>query len=166
MSFPLFLFTPTVSAETLVYLSHRLGEHCDSRVGDRVPWGPCDEPGAAGGHPLPGAETAVPPALVRATVDAGPGPEFPSYHPYPRQHHTDRQLYSHALHLHEPETPGVGGPKPLSAPASEEQVSLTLLHYDEQFKGERYVLFYGHLTETGNEWIFTPSHMVLQQWRS
>jgi len=51
-------------------------------------------------------------------------------------------------------------------PASEEQVSLTLLHYDEQFKGERYVLFYGHLTETGNEWIFTPSHVVLPQWRS
>ncbi len=51
-------------------------------------------------------------------------------------------------------------------PASEEQVSLTLLHYDEQLKGERYVLFYGHLSETGNEWIFTPSHMVLPQWRS
>jgi len=51
-------------------------------------------------------------------------------------------------------------------PASEERVSLTLLHYDEQFKGERYVLFYGHLTETGNEWTFTPSHVVLPQWRS
>ena len=52
------------------------------------------------------------------------------------------------------------------APASEEQVSLTLLHYDEQLKGERYVLFYGHLTERGNEWTFTPSHVVLPQWRS
>jgi len=52
------------------------------------------------------------------------------------------------------------------APASEEQVSLTLLHYDEQRKAERYVLFYGHLTETGNEWTFTPSQVVLPQWRS
>jgi hypothetical protein len=46
-------------------------------------------------------------------------------------------------------------------PASEEQVSLTLLHYDEQMKFERYLLFYGYLTETGNEWIFTPSQVVL-----
>ncbi len=51
-------------------------------------------------------------------------------------------------------------------PASEEQVSLTLLHYDAQIKAERYVLFYGHLTETGNEWTFTPSQVVLPQWRS
>ncbi len=50
------------------------------------------------------------------------------------------------------------------APASEEQVSLTLLHYDKQMKSERYLLFYGHLTETGNEWTFTPSHMVLPRW--
>jgi len=57
-------------------------------------------------------------------------------------------------------------PSQRPAPAPVEQVSLTLLHYDEQFKGERYVLFYGHLTETGNEWTFTPSHMVLPQWRS
>jgi hypothetical protein len=49
-------------------------------------------------------------------------------------------------------------------PASEEQVSLTLLHYDEQMKGEQYLLFYGHLTETGNKWIFTPSYVVLQRW--
>ena len=48
--------------------------------------------------------------------------------------------------------------------ASMEQVSLTLLRYDEQMKGERYLLFYGHLTETGNEWIFTPTHVVLRQW--
>ena len=53
--------------------------------------------------------------------------------------------------------------RPVSA--SEEQVSLTLLRYDEQMKGERYLLFYGHLTETGDEWIFTPSHMVLPRWR-
>src|SRR5437660_12054758 len=45
--------------------------------------------------------------------------------------------------------------------ASKEQASLTLLHYDEQMKGERYVLFYGHLTETGKKWIFTPSQVVL-----
>jgi hypothetical protein len=49
-------------------------------------------------------------------------------------------------------------------PASEEQVSLTLLHYDEQMKSERYLVLYGHLTEAGNEWIFTPSHVVLPQW--
>ena len=46
-------------------------------------------------------------------------------------------------------------------PASEERVSMTLLYYDEQMKFERYVLFYGHLTKTGDEWIFTPSHVVL-----
>jgi len=49
-------------------------------------------------------------------------------------------------------------------PASKEQVSLTLLRYDEQMKGERYLLFYGHLTETGKEWTFTPSRVVLRQW--
>ena len=57
-------------------------------------------------------------------------------------------------------------PNQRPAPASEEQVSLTLLHYDEQSKGERYVLFYGHLTQTGNEWTFTPSQVVLPRWRS
>jgi hypothetical protein len=46
-------------------------------------------------------------------------------------------------------------------PASQELVSLTLLRYDEQMKGERYLLFYGHLTETGNEWILTPSQVVI-----
>ncbi len=55
-------------------------------------------------------------------------------------------------------------PQQRPAPASEEQVSLTLLHYDEQTKFERYLLLYGHLTETGNEWIFTPSHVVLPRW--
>src|SRR5260370_38718303 len=49
-------------------------------------------------------------------------------------------------------------------PASEEQVSLTLLRYDEQMKGERYLLFYGHMTETGKEWTFTPSQVVLRRW--
>ena len=49
-------------------------------------------------------------------------------------------------------------------PASEERVSLTLLHYDEQMKFERYVVCYGYLTETGNAWIFTPSGVVLPQW--
>jgi len=53
--------------------------------------------------------------------------------------------------------------RPISA--SEDKVSLTLLHYDEQMKSERYLLYYGHLTETGNEWIFTPSDVVLPRWR-
>jgi hypothetical protein len=58
-------------------------------------------------------------------------------------------------------------PIPHQKPAStsEEQVSLTLLYYDEQMKSERYVLFYGYLNEMGNEWIFTPSDMVLPRWR-
>ena len=56
-------------------------------------------------------------------------------------------------------------PQQRPVPASEEQVSLTLLRYDEQMKFELYLLFYGHLTETGNEWIFTPSDVVLPQWR-
>jgi hypothetical protein len=55
-------------------------------------------------------------------------------------------------------------PRQRSVPASEEQVSLTLLHYNEQMKFERYLLLYGHLTETGNEWIFTPSYVVHPQW--
>jgi hypothetical protein len=55
-------------------------------------------------------------------------------------------------------------PRQSPVPASEERVSLTLLHYDKQMKFERYVLFYGHLTESGNEWIFSPSHVVLPQW--
>ncbi len=55
-------------------------------------------------------------------------------------------------------------PHQRSAPASEQQVSLTLLYYDVQRKFERYVLLYGHLTETGNVWIFTPSHVVLPRW--
>ena len=50
-------------------------------------------------------------------------------------------------------------------PASEEQVSLTLLYYDQQMKFERYVLFYGRLTETESEWIFTPLDVVLPRWR-
>ena len=56
-------------------------------------------------------------------------------------------------------------PQQRPTPASEEQGSLTLLHYDEQTKFERYVLFYGRLTEAGNEWIFTPSDVVLPRWR-
>src|SRR5438128_12498103 len=42
-------------------------------------------------------------------------------------------------------------------PASEEQVSLTLLHYDEQTKFDRYLLFYGQLTQLGTEWILSPT---------
>jgi hypothetical protein len=56
-------------------------------------------------------------------------------------------------------------PQQRPASASEEQVSLTLLFYDQQMKFERYLLFYGHLNETGNEWIFTPSDVVLPRWR-
>ncbi len=50
------------------------------------------------------------------------------------------------------------------APASEEQVSLTLLHYDEQTRRELYLLLYGRLTETGNQWTFIPSYVALPQW--
>ena len=56
-------------------------------------------------------------------------------------------------------------PRQSPAPASKEQVSLTLMHYDPQTGFERYVLFYGHLTETGNVWIFNPSDVVLRRWR-
>ena len=56
-------------------------------------------------------------------------------------------------------------PQQKLAPASEEPVSLTLLHYDKQTGFERYVLFYGRLTERGNEWTFTPLHVVLRRWR-
>jgi len=31
-------------------------------------------------------------------------------------------------------------------------------------KFERYLVLYGHVTDTGNEWIFTPSQVVLPQW--
>ena len=55
-------------------------------------------------------------------------------------------------------------PQQRPVPASEERVSLTLLHYDEQMKGERYLLFYGHLTETENEGLFILSHVVLPRW--
>ncbi|MGO8950792.1 MAG: hypothetical protein ACLQUY_24695 [Ktedonobacterales bacterium] len=55
-------------------------------------------------------------------------------------------------------------PNQRPVPASDEQVSLTLLRYDEPMKMERYLLFYGQLTETGNEWIFTPLQVVLPQW--
>lgn len=44
--------------------------------------------------------------------------------------------------------------------------SLTLLRYDSQMANERYLLFYGHLAEQGDEWSFTPSQVVLQEWRS
>ena len=56
-------------------------------------------------------------------------------------------------------------PQQRPAPAPGEQVSLTLLHYDEQIKGERYLLFYGHLTGAGEKWTFTPSDVVIRRWR-
>src|SRR5215470_3265361 len=50
---------------------------------------------------------------------------------------------------------------PVQVPAisagGEDRASLTLLHYDPQLAGERYLLFYGQLTELGNTWAFTPS---------
>ena len=51
-------------------------------------------------------------------------------------------------------------------PAPQERVSLTLLHYDEQMKFERYLLCYGHLTETGNEihpLLWSPKPLRLTQ---
>ena len=54
---------------------------------------------------------------------------------------------------------------PVQAPAisagGEGQASLTLLRYDPQVAGERYLLFYGQLTELGNTWAFTPSRVVI-----
>jgi len=54
-------------------------------------------------------------------------------------------------------------PQQRPVPASVEQVALTLLHYDEQTKGERYVLFYGHLTGAGEKWTFTLSDVVIRR---
>ena len=56
-------------------------------------------------------------------------------------------------------------PQQSPTPASEEQVSLTLLLFDPQTRFERYVLFYGRLTETENVWTFNPSNVVLRRWR-
>jgi hypothetical protein len=47
----------------------------------------------------------------------------------------------------------------------EDYTSLTLLHYDPQTASERYLLFYGQLTEHGTAWSFTPSRVVFPQWR-
>ena len=43
--------------------------------------------------------------------------------------------------------------------------SLTLLRYDPQVVNERYLLFYGQLVEQSDGWSFTPSRVVLPQWR-
>ena len=56
-------------------------------------------------------------------------------------------------------------PIPVQAPAisagGEGRTSLTLLRYDPQVAGERYLLFYGQLTELGNTWAFIPSRVVI-----
>jgi len=44
----------------------------------------------------------------------------------------------------------------------EDRASLTLLRYDPQMANERYLLFYGQLTELGNQWAFTPSRVVVR----
>ncbi len=56
-------------------------------------------------------------------------------------------------------------PMPEHRPAfsPEDRASLTLLHYDPQLASERYLLFYGQLTELGNQWAFTPSRVVVPQ---
>src|SRR2546426_4616435 len=42
--------------------------------------------------------------------------------------------------------------------------SLTLLRYDPQMANERYLPFYGQLTEQGDTWLFIPSRVVLPRW--
>ena len=56
-------------------------------------------------------------------------------------------------------------PMPAHRPAYSpgDRASLTLLHYDPQLASERYLLFYGQLTELGNTWAFTPSRVVIRQ---
>ena len=60
-------------------------------------------------------------------------------------------------------------PMPVHLPAisaeGEGQTSLTLLRYEPQVANERYLLFYGQIVERGDGWSFTPSHVVLPQWR-
>jgi len=55
--------------------------------------------------------------------------------------------------------PRPGHPPAISAEAAG-QTSLTLLRYDPQVANERYLLFYGRLSELGNTWAFTPSRVV------
>jgi hypothetical protein len=57
-------------------------------------------------------------------------------------------------------------PEGRPASASPEQASLTLLYADPHTKSERYLLLYGQLAEAGDEGTFTPSRVLLQQWRS
>jgi hypothetical protein len=78
---------------------------------------------------------------------------YPVVLPFPLDFHRDKRCFTLPI------------PRQSPVPASVERVSLTHLHYDKQMKFERYVLFYGHLTEAGKEWIFTPSDVVLPRWR-
>jgi hypothetical protein len=57
-------------------------------------------------------------------------------------------------------------PRGRPAAALPEEASLTLLYADPQTKSERYLLLYGQLTEANDEGTFTPSRVLLQQWRS
>ena len=56
-------------------------------------------------------------------------------------------------------------PLPVHPPAissqGASQTSLTLLRYDPQVANERYLLFYGQLTQQGESWAFTPTRVVL-----
>ena len=78
---------------------------------------------------------------------------YPIVLPFPLIFDRDKRYFSLPIPQHSP------------LPASKESVSLTLLHFDQHMKRERYTLFYGQLTETGQDWIFTPSHVVLPRWR-
>ncbi len=48
--------------------------------------------------------------------------------------------------------------------AQADRASLTLLGYDPQVANERYLPFYGQLTEQGDQWLFIPSRVVLPRW--
>jgi hypothetical protein len=60
-------------------------------------------------------------------------------------------------------------PRPSQSPAistvAEGSHSLTLLRFDPQMVNERYLLFYGQLAEQSDGWTFTPSRLVIPQWR-
>ena len=58
-------------------------------------------------------------------------------------------------------------PMPTGCPSTAEgdRASLTLLRYDPDMANERYLPFYGQLDEQGGTWLFTPSRVVIQQWR-
>jgi hypothetical protein len=77
---------------------------------------------------------------------------YPVVLPFPVAFNRDKRCFTLSI------------PQQSPTPASEEQVSLTLLLFDPQTRFERFVLFYGRLTETGYVWTFTPSVVVLRRW--